>query len=264
MAMTSEMSVARRRMVQEQLVQYGIRDERVLDAMGRVPRHRFVDPVLAARAYSPNALPIGGGQTISHPRVVAFMTQALGLQGSERVLEIGTGSGYQTVILALLAREVWSLERLPQLAARALTRLREMGCTNVHLRCDAGLGWPDAAPFDAILASASAPEVPGQLLAQLTPDGGRLVLPVGRGTRQQLLVLERRGVAVTSRSLGSCRFVPLLGPRQDAANRSGGTPAQHDTAPPRDETLAAGGDGRAAAREVGSPGSLDSRRGSPL
>lgn len=213
MSLTGEMRfrVARRRMVDEQLVRHGITDRRVLDAMGRIARHRFVDDVLGPRAYSPHALPIGGGQTISHPRIVALMSQSLMLEGTERVLEIGTGSGYQTAVLSFLARDVFSLERLPVLAARAASRLREMGCTNVHLRSDAALGWSDAAPFDAILASAAAPEVPGKLLAQLAP-GGRLVLPVGRGGRQQLLLLVRRGEAVTTTSLGPCRFVPMLGP----------------------------------------------------
>jgi protein-L-isoaspartate(D-aspartate) O-methyltransferase len=223
--------VARRRMVEEQLVRHGITDPRVLDAMRRVARHRFVDEVLAARAYTANALPIGGGQTISHPRVVAQMTQALGLVGDERVLEVGTGSGYQTAVLALLAREVYSLERLPSLAARAALRLGEMGCRNVHLRADAGLSWAEAAPFDAILASASAPEVPGRLLAQLAP-GGRLVLPVGRGARQQLLLLTRRGNEVTTRALGACRFVPMRGPEPAGRAREGRVPWTGDE-PPR-------------------------------
>ena len=203
--------VARRRMVEEQLQRHGIHDARVLEAMGAVARHRFVDDVLAPRAYGPNALPIGGGQTISHPRIVALMTQALDLRGDERVLEVGTGSGYQTAILALLARAVFSLERLPELAARALQRLGELGCRNVQVRVDPGLCWPEAAPFDAILASAAAPEVPGRLLEQLAPEG-RLVLPVGRGARQQLLLLERQGDVVVTTGLGPCRFVPLLGP----------------------------------------------------
>jgi protein-L-isoaspartate(D-aspartate) O-methyltransferase len=211
--MTGEMSlrVARRRMVEEQLQRHGVTDGRVLDAMGRVPRHQFVDDVLVTRAYTPHALPIGGGQTISHPRVVAVMTQALALRGHERVLEIGTGSGYQTAVLALLAAEVYSLERLPLLAARAVQRLRGLGCANVQVRVDGGLGWPDAAPFDAILASAAAPEVPGRLLEQLA-DGGRLVLPVGRGSRQALLLLQRRGEIVHTQGLGQCHFVPMQGP----------------------------------------------------
>jgi protein-L-isoaspartate(D-aspartate) O-methyltransferase len=233
MSLTGEMRfrVARRRMVQEQLVRHGITDARVLDAMGRIPRHGFVDEVLASRAYGPNALPIGGGQTISHPRIVALMTQALELRGEERVLEIGTGSGYQTAVLAALAREVYSLERLPALAARAVLRLQEIGVANVHVRADGGLGWPEAAPFDAILASAAAPEVPGQLLAQLSPTG-RLVLPLGRANRQQLVLLERRGDVVTSHNLGPCRFVPMLGPGPAAGGAtSGETPGQEALEP---------------------------------
>lgn len=211
--MTGEMSlrVARRRMVEEQLQRHGISDGRVLDAMGRIPRHHFVDDVLVTRAYTPHALPIGGGQTISHPRIVALMCQALQLHGHERVLEIGTGSGYQTAVLALLAREVYSLERLPALGARAAQRLQGLGYANVFLKVDGGLAWPEAAPFDAIVASAAAPEVPGRLLEQLA-DGGRLVLPVGRGGKQLLLLLQRRGQEVTTQGLGRCHFVPMMGP----------------------------------------------------
>ena len=216
----SKLAVARRRMVEEQLVRFGIRDPRVLDVMTRVPRHRCVAPVLAPRAYGSHALPIGGGQTISHPRIVALMCEALQLQGHERVLEIGTGSGYQTAVLALLTREVWSTERLPELAERAARVLAEMGLANIHLRTSASLAWPEAAPFDIIVASAAAPEVPGVLLQQLEP-GGRLVLPVGRESRQQLLLLTRRGGEVVSRSLGHCRFVPLLGPVTSSAGRPG-------------------------------------------
>ena len=212
--------VARRRMVEEQLVSHGIQDERVLDAMGRLPRHLFLDPVLGPRAYSANALPIGGGQTISNPRVVAVMCEALALRGTERVLEIGAGCGYQTALLCMLAREVWSLERISELAQAAAQRLADLGLSNFHLRADPGLAWPEEAPFDAIVASAAAPEVPGRLLAQLGPRG-RLVLPVGRETRQQLLLLVRHRDAVVTTSLGSCKFVPLLGPRPSAARQAG-------------------------------------------
>jgi len=226
MSLTGEfkLRVARRRMVHEQLIRHGIHDTRVLDVMGRLARHRFVDDVLAARAYSSNALPIGGGQTISHPRIVALMTQALALRGTEKVLEIGTGSGYQTAVLASLAREVYSLERIPALAERAAMRLRELGFQNVHLRSEAGLGWPEQAPFDAIVASAAAPEVPGRLLDQLGA-GGRLVLPIGRKSRQHLMLLVRRGDTVTSYDMGSCRFVPMLGPANARAGAGASTGA---------------------------------------
>jgi len=206
----SGLRAARLWMVEQLLEPRGIRDPRVLGAMRRVERHRFVDESLQARAYGPYALPIGCGQKTPHPHTVAAMAESLALGGGERVLEIGTGCGYQTAILALLAREVLSLECLPELAADAERRLREMGFANVRIGVRADLRWPGAASFDAIHVSAAVPEVPGSLLAQLGA-GGRLVLPVGRGSIQRLQVLGRSGDTITTTGLGSCRFQPLLG-----------------------------------------------------
>jgi protein-L-isoaspartate(D-aspartate) O-methyltransferase len=190
----------------------GIRDRRVLDAIAEIDRARFVPPGLSAEAYDDRPLPIGCGQTISQPFVVAFMTEALGLEGSERVLEIGTGSGYQTALLARLAGEVWSVEIVPELAARARGLLLEdLGLANVHLReGDGALGWPEAAPFDRILVTAAAPWVPPPLRAQLAP-GGRMVLPVGEAESDQVLrVLERGADGIEEiEDVLPVRFVPL-------------------------------------------------------
>jgi protein-L-isoaspartate(D-aspartate) O-methyltransferase len=193
------------------LAAQGIRDPRVLEAMARLPRERFVPPTLAGEADEDWPLPIGSGQTISQPYVVGFMTEQLALQGDERVLEIGTGSGYQTAILALLAREVFSIEIRPELAERAREiLLDELRLENVRLRTgDGTLGWPEAAPFDGILGAAAAPEVPPALVDQLAP-GGRLILPVGVGEGQILRLVERGrdGVKIEA-DLLPVRFVPL-------------------------------------------------------
>jgi protein-L-isoaspartate(D-aspartate) O-methyltransferase len=177
-----------------------------------VPRERFVPEAARARAYGDHALSIGHGQTISQPYMVAVMTQALDLARGDRVLEVGTGSGYQAAVLAELAREVWSVERIPELADRATALLGELGYANVHVRAgDGTLGWPEQAPFDAIVVTAGAPASPRSLLSQLAPGGGRLVAPVGDRELQHLEIVERRGADyVTRRSIG-CRFVPLLG-----------------------------------------------------
>ena len=194
----------------------GIRDERVLDAIATVPRHIFVDEALAHRAYEDTALPIGHGQTISQPYIVAAMTAALlaALRRREReaarVLEIGTGSGYQTAVLATLFQHVYSVERIRDLQSAARTRLREMGVRNVHLKhADGSFGWPEAAPFDAVLVTAGASHVPDELMAQMA-SGAPLVIPVGRGQVQQLKVLERDGDAWRAQTLEDVRFVPLL------------------------------------------------------
>ena len=191
----------------------GIHDERVLHAFEQVPRHLFVPEVLRGEAESDRPLPIGFGQTISQPFIVAFMTQALRLAGQERVLEVGTGSGYQTAILALLAREVWSVEIVPELSERAGAMLRALELHNVRLRVGDGReGWPEAAPFDRIVVTAAPAEVPPALLAQLAP-GGRLVIPVGADPELQQLELVVRGEdgVTTTTHLLPVRFVPLIG-----------------------------------------------------
>jgi protein-L-isoaspartate(D-aspartate) O-methyltransferase len=201
---------ARRAMVEEQLAARGIRDPRVLAAMGKVPRHRFVSEEEARYAYRDAPVPIGSGQTISQPYVVAFMTQALALDGSEKVLEVGTGSGYQAAILGECAREVDSIEILPDLARRASHLLRELGYVNVHVRAGDGYaGWPDAAPFDAILVTAAPDHVPQPLVDQLAL-GGRMVLPVGKRS-QELLLVEKTSRGILRRALLPVQFVPMTG-----------------------------------------------------
>jgi protein-L-isoaspartate(D-aspartate) O-methyltransferase len=202
----------RAHMIRDHLQARGVTCRRVLDALGRVPRERFVPELIRARAYGDHALAIGHGQTISQPDMVAVMTQALELRQGARVLEVGTGSGYQAAVLAELAGEVWTVERIPELARDAAALLAELGYANVHVRAgDGTLGWPEEAPFDAIVVTAGAPASPRSLLAQLAPDGGRLVVPVGDRDLQYLEIVERRGTEyVTRRSVG-CRFVPLLG-----------------------------------------------------
>jgi protein-L-isoaspartate(D-aspartate) O-methyltransferase len=218
----SDFALARRRMVEEQLVPRGIVDPEVLRALGRVPRHRFVDPALAARAYGDGALPIGHGQTISQPAIVAAMTQALALEGGEKVLEIGTGSGYQTAVLAEIAERVFSIERLAPLYRRARALLDELGYRRVILRHgDGSLGWRDQAPFDAIIVTAGAPHVPEQLREQLA-EGGRLVVPVGDRRLQHLLRITRRAGGDRREELGGCVFVDLVG--RDAWPRAAGEP----------------------------------------
>jgi len=206
-----ELASARTEMVEHQLRERGIRDEKVLAAMGKVPRHRFVDAALRSRAYGDHALPIGAGQTISQPYMVALMTEALGLRGGERVLEIGTGSGYQTAVLAEFTPRLFSVERSTELARAAAAVLRDLGYSNVILKtADGTLGWPEHGPYDGILVTAGAPEIPAPLLLQLA-DGGRLVVPVGDREIQRLELVTKRGRRVTVQTLVECAFVPLLG-----------------------------------------------------
>jgi protein-L-isoaspartate(D-aspartate) O-methyltransferase len=201
----------RKRMVDEQLVARGIQDRRVLSAMATTPRHVFVDEALRERAYDDHPLPLGHGQTISHPYTVALMTEALELQGTERVLEIGTGSGYQTAILARICANVFTIERIAALAARARRVLDHLSLYNVALRVgDGTIGWNAEAPFDAIIVTAGTPQLPRPLLSQLRA-GGRLVVPVGQEESQSLLRLRVDASGVTEEYIGDCRFVKLLG-----------------------------------------------------
>ena len=203
-------SVARRRMVREQIAAAGVSDARVLHAMEEVPRHLFVPPLLAARAQQASALPIGFGQTISKPFTVGLMTALLELKGHEHVLEVGTGSGYQAAILARLARSVVSVERIAPLADRARQVLRELEYDNVEvLAHDGTTGYLDYAPFDAIIVTACAPHLPPLLLSQLT-EGGYLLIPVVKDDQQVLYRYRRQGHEALVEQSVSCRFVPLL------------------------------------------------------
>jgi protein-L-isoaspartate(D-aspartate) O-methyltransferase len=202
----------RQLMVSSQLANRGIRDARVLEAMGRVPRHRFV-PVSSQRsAYDDTPLPIGQGQTISQPYMVALMTEALRLRGGEKVLEVGTGSGYQAAVLAEIGCEVHTIECVPQLASAATLRLRELGYTTVRVYPgDGSLGLPQEAPFQSIVVTAGGPRVPPTLKGQLAPIGGVLVIPVGDRMLQSLLRVTRSGEEYRQEDLGGCRFVPFVG-----------------------------------------------------
>jgi protein-L-isoaspartate(D-aspartate) O-methyltransferase len=201
----------RDRMVDEHLAGRGVSDPRVLAAMRQVPRHRFVQEALRVRAYGDHPLPIGEEQTISQPFIVGLMTSLLELSGREKVLEVGTGSGYQTAVLAELARRVCSIERLPRLAERARTILESLGYSNVWVRVGNGaLGWPDEAPFDRIIVTAGGPAIPPPLMQQLA-DGGRMVLPVGASDNQVLTVVENVGGEIRQRTHGECKFVKLVG-----------------------------------------------------
>jgi protein-L-isoaspartate(D-aspartate) O-methyltransferase len=209
--MDDQMEADRERMVKEQLIWRGIRDERLLDAMRAVPRHRFVRKEHQHLAYTDGPLPIGYGQTISQPYIVALMTQMLELEGHENVLEIGTGSGYQAAILGHLARQVHTIERLPALAERAAAVLEELGLFNVHVHTgDGSLGLPDHAPYHAILVTAAAPVVPQALLDQLA-DLGRMVIPVGGQGGQYLERWRREGTRFDHEDSVPVAFVPLRG-----------------------------------------------------
>lgn len=202
-------------MVNDQIVARGISDRRVIDAMLKIPRHIFVQEAFAAQAYNDKALPIGEKQTISQPYIVALMTEKLALTGTEKVLEIGTGSGYQTAILASLADRIHSVERIRPLALRARKCLDSLKLFNVQLRINdnegSPIGWEEEAPFDAIIVTAGAPDVPAVLTDQLG-RGGRLVIPVGDDTNQQLLTISKDDDGELQREQSvACRFVPLIG-----------------------------------------------------
>ena len=208
---SGEFRGTREEMVEHQLRERGIRDEKVLAAMRRVPRHRFVDTALSSRAYGDHALPIGVGQTISQPYMVALMTQSLQLSGGERILEIGTGSGYQAAVLAEFTPRLFSIERHAELARSAAATLKDLGYSNVILKTgDGTLGWPEHAPYDRIVVTAGAPDVPPALFDQLA-EGGLLVIPVGDREVQTLeVIVKERGEALSRRVI-ECAFVPLVG-----------------------------------------------------
>jgi protein-L-isoaspartate(D-aspartate) O-methyltransferase len=208
----ADLATIRARMVERQLRRRGIDDERVLAAMGAVPREAFVPRDLRHRAYADSALPLAAGQTISQPWIVAAICQALALRGSERVLEVGTGSGYSACVLSLLAAEVVSIERHQELALSAREALASLAVTNVELRIgDGSLGVPERAPFEAIAVHATAPAPPPTLVSQLA-EGGRLAIPVaGEGGTDLLTVLRRRDGRIEAEEISPCRFVPLVG-----------------------------------------------------
>jgi len=201
----------RRDMVRHQLRARGIRDEHVLRAFEAVPRHRFVPPGMVGEAYRDYPLGIGEGQTISQPYMIAVMLEAMRLHGGERVLEVGTGSGYQTALLCELGCAVYTIERIALLQERARRVLEKLGYTRVHYRVgDGSLGWPEEAPFDRITVGAAAPRVPPSLVEQIA-EGGNLILPVGGAYHQDLVRVEKRGGHVHEENLGGCVFVKLIG-----------------------------------------------------
>jgi protein-L-isoaspartate(D-aspartate) O-methyltransferase len=202
---------ARHQMVETQIRKRHVTDSRVLECLERIPRHEFIPVEFRDRAYDDAPLPIGEGQTISQPYIVAAMTAALRLRGDERVLEIGAGFGYQAAVLACLAKEVFTMEFRSELATEAAERLARLGYANVHVHCgDGTLGLPDFAPYDAILVAAAAPSVPTPLLAQLT-ESGRMIVPVGGVENQELRLIERSHDTFRTTMLEPCRFVPLVG-----------------------------------------------------
>ncbi len=210
MEATIDYRIARRRMVEEQLAARGITDARLLDAFLNVPRHLFIDPALARRAYDDCSFPIGYDQTISQPFTIAFMIQALEVGPDDRVLEIGTGSGYQSAILSLLAREVYSIERITPLARKAEDALRRVTTGRIRLRVgDGSMGWRGYAPFDRIIVSAVASDRPRTLLSQLTPEG-KLIAPIAGGS-EHIMLFTRRNGRFSKRKLKRCAFVPLKG-----------------------------------------------------
>jgi protein-L-isoaspartate(D-aspartate) O-methyltransferase len=209
---TDAFALPRAKMVEHLRAHYRVTDQRVLDAMNRAPRHLFVPEAIQSQAYKDNALPIAAGQTISQPFIVARMTELLELKGRERVLEVGSGSGYQSAVLALVARKVFAVERIPELAADAKALLLWFGYRNISFKtADGTEGWPVYAPFDAILVAAGGPEIPGPLVDQLIV-GGRMVIPIGKDQKSQILVrVVRTETGFTEENCGPCAFVPLIG-----------------------------------------------------
>ena len=208
---TSELAAERQKMVEEQLRPRGIRDERVLAAIAKVPREEFLPENLRAQAYTDSALPIGHDQTISQPFIVAFMTEQLRPQPTDRVLEIGTGSGYQTAVLAELVKDVYTIEIVEPLAKDASARLARLGYDRAHVKTGDGYqGWPEVAPFDAIIVTCAPDKVPPSLAQQLK-NGGRMIIPVGAGIDQQLYLLEKKDGQLAQTAILPVRFVPMVG-----------------------------------------------------
>ena len=208
---TSEFAAERKTMVEEQLRPRGVRDDRVLAAMGKVPREEFVSENLRDKSYSDNALPIGQNQTISQPFIVAFMTEQLRPQATDRVLEIGTGSGYQTAVLAELVKDVYTIEIVESLAKDASARLTRLGYNNAHVKVGDGYqGWPEVAPFDSIIVTCAPDKVPQPLTQQLK-ENGRMLVPVGSGMDQQLYLLEKKNGQLAQTAILPVRFVPMVG-----------------------------------------------------
>ena len=224
MPTSREYARLRRRMVDEQLVGRGISDSRLLDAMRVIPRHQFVPDEFKARAYDDRPLPIGDGQTISQPYIVAYMSERLKLKSHHKALEIGTGSGYQTAILCHLAHYVYSIERIPRLAESAGARIGDMGYGNLDIHVgDGSQGLPDQAAFDRIIVTAAVPSLPRVLCAQLSKQAGMLILPIGDAQMQELKLITRSGDNFSTRVLLRCRFVPLIG-RYGFDNRADKSP----------------------------------------
>jgi protein-L-isoaspartate(D-aspartate) O-methyltransferase len=211
MAHIPDYRLARERMVKTQLVPRGIKNPRVLKVMGKIPRNLFIEEALSGEAYNDHPLPIGHKQTISQPYIVALMTEALELTGDEKVLEIGTGSGYQTAILADLSRKVFTIERIRDLMVKARTILADLGYNNIMFKAfDGTLGWKEYEPYDAIMVTAGAPKIPEPLLDQLA-DGGRLIIPVGNRFSQELIKVTKKNGNIIQKNFGGCRFVDLVG-----------------------------------------------------
>jgi len=209
--MSHDFNLSRERMVKNQLVTRGIKDERVLRVMGKIPRHLFIEDALYGEAYNDHPVPIGEKQTISQPYIVALMTEALELKGDENTLEIGTGSGYQTAILAELSSRVYTIERIKSLLGNARKLLSRLGYDNILFKAfDGTLGWKEYAPFDAIMVTAGAPHIAKPLIDQLA-DNGRMIIPVGDRYSQELIKVIRKGKDLEQKSLGGCRFVNLIG-----------------------------------------------------
>ena len=211
MANILDYHLTRERMVKTQLIPRGINDKRVLEAMGKIPRDRFIEEALKGEAYNDHPLPIGHKQTISQPYIVALMTEALELTGKEKTLEIGTGSGYQTAILAELSEKVYTIERIRSLLVKSRNILAELDYNNILFKAfDGTLGWKEYEPYDAIIVTAGAPNVPQPLLDQLA-EGGRLIIPVGNRFSQELIKMTKKKEKCIQKNLGGCRFVDLIG-----------------------------------------------------